>query len=139
MELTRRQVDYLIAIYELGGVEKPVPPSKVALKLGVNKVTAVLIMKKLAKKKYVKYFKWKGAQLTKLGVLLAEKIIWRHRVLETLLFKYLALELEEACKCAKDIEYTTPDYLVAKICEKLGHPTTCPHGKPIPHPVCSKN
>ena len=63
-------------------------------------------------------------------------VIRRHRLAERLLMDVLAaggdhIE-EEACR----FEHILLDGLDERICVLLGHPATCPHGKPIPRGAC---
>ena len=77
--------------------------------------------------------------LTPRGRSRAGSIIRRHRLAERLFTDSLAMDSEteieqQACK----FEHILSPGATDKICTFLGHPTTCPHGAPIPPgPCCS--
>jgi len=67
----------------------------------------------------------------------AEDVIRRHRLAERLFIETLhvsdELEVEEqACK----FEHILSSEVTDRICTFLNHPTTCPHGSPIPRGAC---
>jgi putative ABC transport system ATP-binding protein len=76
-------------------------------------------------------------ELTERGRKKAADIIRRHRLAERLFTDSLALDSEteieqQACK----FEHILSPEATDKICRFLGHPSTCPHGAPIPPGVC---
>lgn len=78
-------------------------------------------------------------ELTAEGRKQAEIAIRRHRLAERLLndvlaTKHSALE-ENACK----FEHLLHEGIDDSICILLGHPTVCPHGKPIPPGECCRS
>jgi DtxR family Mn-dependent transcriptional regulator len=76
--------------------------------------------------------------LTKEGRLRAEKAVRRHRLAERLLHDVIDLHDENmdhaACEFEHSLHHGVDDY----ICALLGHPRTCPHGRPIPPGKCCK-
>ncbi len=77
-------------------------------------------------------------QLTEKGSNLARGLIRRHRLAERLFTDVfdLSKELidEDACK----MEHILSEELTDSVCTFLGHPPTCPHGKPIPRGECCR-
>jgi putative ABC transport system ATP-binding protein len=76
-------------------------------------------------------------ELTERGHKRAADIIRRHRLAERLFTDSLAMDSEteieqQACK----FEHILSPGATDKICTFLGHPTTCPHGAPIPPGAC---
>jgi putative ABC transport system ATP-binding protein len=76
-------------------------------------------------------------ELTPRGRERAGSIIRRHRLAERLFTDSLAMDSEteieeQACK----FEHILSPEATDKICAFLGHPTTCPHGAPIPPGAC---
>ncbi len=74
--------------------------------------------------------------LTTRGLEAAAGIVRRHRLAECLLsevldmeYKYLA---EEACR----YDHILSPRVAEAICTLLGHPSLCPHGRPIPQGEC---
>lgn len=76
--------------------------------------------------------------LTERGRHLAKGLIRRHRLAERLFTDVFDLSKdmvdEDACK----MEHILSEALTDSVCTFLGHPTTCPHGKPIPRGECCK-
>lgn len=76
--------------------------------------------------------------LTPTGAGLARGLIRRHRLAERLFTDVFDLSKdiihEDACK----MEHVLSEELTDSVCTFLGHPPTCPHGKPIPQGDCCK-
>lgn len=75
---------------------------------------------------------------TEKGRLLARGLIRRHRLAERLFMDVFEMkdELVEADACR--MEHILSEELTDSVCTFLGHPPTCPHGKPIPKGECCK-
>lgn len=106
--------------------------SELAMMAGVKMPTAVEVIKKLEEIGLVYRKPWGPINLTDKGLEEAKKIVYRHRIIETFLSKYLGLDCDEACYEASLIE-DVDDKVVYAMCSKLGHPCQCVHGKKIPH------
>ncbi len=74
-------------------------------------------------------------KLTEQGEKEARPIIRAHRLAERLISDVLGKEYEEG---AGEFEHTINLELVDGICTLLGHPTECPHGRPIPEGDCCR-
>ncbi|MBI2066954.1 MAG: FeoA domain-containing protein [Deltaproteobacteria bacterium] len=77
-------------------------------------------------------------ELTSAGEQEAEKIIRRHRLTERLfsdLFE-TSEEVWEKDACELEHESVLSEEAISAICAFLGHPPTCPHGRPIPRGRC---
>lgn len=74
--------------------------------------------------------------LTERGQALARAILRRHRLAERLLSDILELPEEEFERSACRFEHHISESVAERICTLLGHPTTCPHGRPIPPGDC---
>ncbi len=76
--------------------------------------------------------------LTPKGAELGRGLIRRHRLAERLFSDVFDLSKdiihEDACK----MEHVLSEELTDSVCTFLGHPPTCPHGKPIPQGDCCK-
>ena len=70
--------------------------------------------------------------LTAKGRKLAATMVRRHRLAERMVVDLLGLKLEEAHVEAHRLEHAISPALEEKIRERLGDPTTCPFGHPIP-------
>ncbi|MBW7990929.1 MAG: transcriptional regulator [Planctomycetes bacterium] len=75
-------------------------------------------------------------KLTEAGKEVGKSVVRRHRLAERLLQDVLAVGPshieEDACR----FEHVLQDEVDQKVCILLGHPTHCPHGKPIPQGQC---
>jgi len=68
----------------------------------------------------------------------ARRIIRRKRLAEKLLAEVLAVESGEIRSSACRFEHILSPEVTNSVCSFLGHPPTCPHGKPIPQGECCK-
>lgn len=76
--------------------------------------------------------------LTEAGERRARDVVRRHRLTERLFHDLLAAAEETAEAQACEFEHILSPEATASVCTLLGHPPTCPHGKPIPPgPCCS--
>lgn len=66
----------------------------------------------------------------------AREIIRRHRLTEMLLTEILDMEESQAESDACRFEHILSPEATESVCTLLGHPPTCPHGKPIPRGEC---
>ncbi|MGC3998452.1 MAG: metal-dependent transcriptional regulator [Anaeromyxobacter sp.] len=75
-------------------------------------------------------------ELTEEGERRARDVVRRHRLTERLFRDLLALgeQTMEAQACA--FEHILSPEATDSVCTLLGHPPTCPHGKPIPPGAC---
>jgi DtxR family Mn-dependent transcriptional regulator len=74
----------------------------------------------------------KHVVLTTRGRRFAESILRRHRLAERLVVDLLGMELHRAHIEAHLLEHAMSPELEEKIAARLGEPTTCPFGHPIP-------
>ena len=66
----------------------------------------------------------------------AELTVRRHRLAERLIMDVLDLKGAPGNELACEFEHLFHHGVDTKICALLNHPTTCPHGKPIPPGKC---
>jgi len=78
--------------------------------------------------------------LTPEGRALAELQVRRHRLGETLFTTVLEIKDDGAVnRTACVLEHVLGDGMTDSICAFLGHPKSCPHGKPIPPGPCCRS
>ena len=123
--------DYLVTIYKLEETFGYARTTLIAKELGVKPATVSKILSKLEAEGYVVREKYKGARLTARGRAVAERIVWKHRVIERFLHDYVGLDPVKAHHYAHMMEHL-PDEIVERIYERLGRPGSCPLGNPIP-------
>jgi DtxR family Mn-dependent transcriptional regulator len=107
-------------------------PGSIAKALQITNAAATDMARKLAKKDLITYEKYKALKLTESGEKMALGIIRKHRLWETFLFEVFGLGMHEIHREAELLEHLTSDFLAEKISHFLGHPTSDPHGDPIP-------
>ena len=73
-----------------------------------------------------------GIRLTPAGLVLAERVVRRHRLAERFLTDVLELSWAEAHHEAGKWEHVMSTNVEQAMDRLLGSPTTCPHGNPIP-------
>jgi DtxR family Mn-dependent transcriptional regulator len=79
-----------------------------------------------------------AVKLTERGRLLSRGLIRRHRLAERLFTDVFELRGDQVENDACKIEHILSEELTESVCTFLGHPPTCPHGKPIPKGECCK-
>lgn len=65
-----------------------------------------------------------------------KKTIRRHRLAERLMMDVFNIKGEAGDEKACEFEHLLNEGVDTKLCTMLNHPTTCPHGKPIPPGEC---
>lgn len=126
--------NYVKAIYQLAqrGEESAVATGQIAASLGVLPGTVTSMLKTLDDSKLATYTPYEGVRLTTAGRALALRVLRRHRLIEQFLSQTLELSWDEVHEEAEHMEHAVSDWLVDRIDAYLGHPTTDPHGDPIP-------
>ena len=76
--------------------------------------------------------------LTPSGLGEAERAVRRHRLAERLLHDVIAIHDRQVDQAACEFEHSLHHGIDEHICTLLGHPTTCPHGRPIPPGRCCR-
>ncbi len=77
-------------------------------------------------------------RLTAEGEEIARGIVRRHRLAERLFADVFEMKEEFIHEDACKMEHILSEELTDSVCTFLGHPPTCPHGKPIPRGECCK-
>src|ERR1700754_4535357 len=126
--------NYAKAIYQLaqatdGGA---VATGQISAALGVLPGTVSSMLKTLDESNLATYKPYEGVRLTPSGEALALRVLRRHRLIEQFLSQTLELSWDEVHEEAEHMEHAVSDALVDRIDAFLGHPTTDPHGDPIP-------
>ncbi len=89
------------------------------------------MMRRLRDDGYVT-FEGRSMRLTASGQAVAESVVRRHRLAERLLTDVIGLPWQRSHLEAGRWEHVISDEVEERLIELLGHPTTCPHGNPIP-------
>ena len=99
--------------------------------LDLSKNTVALTLQKLNKEKYVQMERYGKVKLAVRGVKVAKKMNFKHRVIETFLFKKLKMGKYEIHAEACEIEHSMSDNAVSRLYDFIGKPKNDPHGKKI--------
>ena len=133
METTTPAIqDYLGAIYDLAGSEKPVIGARLARYMHLSAPSITEALRRMQKDGYVRLDGKKEIRLTTKGLGIAETMARRHRLLERWLTDVLGLDWARAHDEAHRLEHALSPVVEEKLAEMLGMPSTCPHGNPIP-------
>ena len=131
-ETTPAIQDYLAAIYDLAGTDKPVIGARLARHMHVSAPSITEAIRRMQKDGYVRVGTRKEVRLTTKGLGIAETMARRHRLIERWLTDELGLDWSRAHDEAHRLEHSLSPVVEERLAEKLGMPSTCPHGNPIP-------
>lgn len=134
LAVSQAEQDYLKAIYHLAqdGEREKIGTSALADWLGVSCASVTHMIKKLADRELVTHNPYRGVQLTPTGEKVALEVLRHHRLIETYLSEQLGVPWEQVHAEADRLEHAISEDLEARLDAALGHPTTDPHGAPIP-------
>jgi DtxR family transcriptional regulator, Mn-dependent transcriptional regulator len=130
--LTRSVEDYLKAIYRLSPEGRPASTSEIAHLLELSAPSVSGMVKRLSELGLLEHVPYKGVQLTAEGRLAALRMVRRHRLIEAYLVQFLGYSWDTVHEEAERLEHAVTDKLVERMAGALGHPSTDPHGDPIP-------
>ncbi len=125
---------YLGEIYRLGQGQGWVSTTALAEELGVSGPASVRMVRRMHKVGLVDHLPYKGIMLTPYGKKVALLNIRRHRLVERFLVDVLQFGWHEVHDEADNLQKGTSQIIEDRMDELMGHPTTCPHGDPIPTP-----
>ncbi|MFP4321656.1 MAG: metal-dependent transcriptional regulator [Anaerolineales bacterium] len=125
--------DFLKTVYKLQrGSSARVRTSAIAEALAITAPSAVDLINRCKEANLIDYVSHKGIRLTPAGEKIALEVLRHHRLLELYLVEALGYTWDEVHDEADRLEHHISEVLEARISEFLGHPTTDPHGDPIP-------
>jgi DtxR family transcriptional regulator, Mn-dependent transcriptional regulator len=129
---TRSQQDYLKALYQLHGDQRPVPTRNLAQRLGISSPSVSEMVTRLTSQGLVEHDRYRGQQLTAEGRRVALELVRHHRLLEMFLVKVLGYHWDEVHDEAERLEHVISERMEQRIFDLLGRPELDPHGHPIP-------
>ena len=125
--------EYLEAIHSLAEEGVPVIQARLAERLGHSAQTVSQMVHRLSDDGYLEREPpGRALVLTAQGRRRAESVVRKHRLAERFLVEIVGLPWHRAHLEAGRWEHVISDEVEARFDEILGHPTTCPHGNPIP-------
>jgi DtxR family Mn-dependent transcriptional regulator len=123
--------EYLEAIHELEEEGTQVIQARLAERVGHSAPAVSETIRRLKADGYVTV-EDRAVHLTGKGRTRAESVVRKHRLAELLLTEIIGLPWHKAHLEACRWEHVISDEVEDRLVELLGHPTTCPHGNPIP-------
>ena len=126
------QGEYLIRVYTTLREGSRIIGSRLAERLGVSASAVTQAFQRMERQGLAVIDQDSGLQLTAEGRSIAESIIRRHYLIERLLVDTLGFDWADADDEAERLEHTLSPKLEDYLYERLGGPTTCPHGNPFP-------
>jgi DtxR family Mn-dependent transcriptional regulator len=135
---TEQADEYLELLYKLTKNGEPARTTRIAKDLDLAPASVTEMLQRLAKRGYVKYEPYKGATLTKKGLVEGKRLARRHRLLERFLHDVLKIGKDKVHDEACRLEHAISPETEEAICRHLKHPAECPDdGSPIP--PCEKD
>ena len=124
--------EYLETIYNMTMEGEAVIGARLAEKFRVAAPTVTQTLQRLTRDGYITMDARRHVALTPRGVELAEAVLRRHRLTERFLVDVLGMPWHEVHEEACRLEHRISGAVEARVAATLDHPTTCPHGNPIP-------
>ncbi len=133
-KLSKNEEDYLKALFYLTVEEEQekAGTNQLAECLDVSPASVSGMVKKLKAKKLVSNEKYGKLELTKEGITIAVKLIRKHRLWETFLYKHMNFSWDEVHDVAEQLEHIHSEKLILELDRFLGNPKVDPHGDVIP-------
>jgi DtxR family Mn-dependent transcriptional regulator len=99
----------------------------------VSEPTVTATVKRLARLGLLEHIPYRGVRLAPDGEKIALEVIRHHRLLELYLVQALGLSWDQVHEEADRLEHTISELVEDRMDEVLGHPSSDPHGHPIPN------
>ena len=132
--LSKATGDVLKAIFALETSTRVALPSDIAVRTGTSRAFVTKMLKDMTVRGLVRYAPYQGVRLTAEGAKNATELARHHRLLERFLTDVLGFTPGGAHTEAERLEHVISEEFEARLADFLNHPTTCPHGAPIPNP-----
>jgi DtxR family Mn-dependent transcriptional regulator len=123
--------EYCECIFELQEDDVDVIQARIAERLRVSRPAVSEMIRRLEAEALVS-IDGGHISLSPQGVILAQRVVRRHRLAERFLTDMLGLSWADAHHEAGKWEHVMSEAVEAAMDRVLGSPTTCPHGNPIP-------
>ncbi len=124
--------DYIKAIYKAHAENGNVATQDLADRLRVSAPAVSKMLRRLTELGMISHTPYQGVKLTRAGEKMALEIIRHHRLIELYLVQAMGFSWDSVHEEAERLEHHISEEFEDRIDQLLGHPTTCPHGDPIP-------
>lgn len=125
--------DYIRAIYILQEDFHKTGVTEIADRLHLSKSTVSERLKSLATDGFVNADPYSDVSLTKKGIIVGEKLTFKHRVIEVFLNSVLKVPKSKVHVEAERLEHAFSDDVIKRLSKFLDNPATDPHGSEIPN------
>ena len=132
MKTTKEKEHYIKEIYKLIEDNKKVSVSSLSSTLGVSKSSVSNMLKKLVKMGLVNTAPYQPIILTQKGKTLSEKIVAKHRLIESFLVEIMEFKPSQVHIIAEEIEHINSPAFFRKVKDMLKDKNIDPHGSSIP-------
>lgn len=132
MEASEVVESFCETIYNMAMEGDVVIGARLAEKFRVAPPTVTETLKRMVRDGLVEMDSRRQITLTPRGVELAESVLRRHRLTERFLVDMLGMQWHEVHEEACRLEHRISGAVEERVVAALDHPTTCPHGNPIP-------
>jgi DtxR family Mn-dependent transcriptional regulator len=127
LSITSTKEDYVRAIYILQKTNKVTGVTHIAERLNLSKSTVSERVKELATAEH-----YGQVTLTVHGLDIAQKLTYKHRIIEVFLHKTLKMPKDKIHEEAELLEHAFSDDVIKRLAKFLDYPTSDPHGSAIP-------
>jgi len=124
--------DYMRGIYHLMEDSPDVKSVDLADYLNITKPSVSEMLQHLNSEGLVEYRKYSKLKFTSKGRIIAQKLTFKHRIIESFLKNMLRINSDGIHEEAHRLEHAFSDEAIEKLRRLLGNPKEDPHGKPIP-------
>lgn len=131
MEISVSKEDYIKAIAEAETEGEIVISATLVRWMKVTPAAVTMALKRLRRDGYVDVKKDGRLVLSDEGKQVAERIRFRHHLIERMLVEMFGMEWFKVHDEAERLEHAVSDDFVAKLVERLGPDGRCPHGNDI--------
>jgi|TARA_A200000113_G_C8816685_1_gene339078 DtxR family Mn-dependent transcriptional regulator len=132
LKTTKEKEHYIKEIYKLLEDNKKVSVSSLSTTLGVSKSSVSNMLKKLVKMGLVNTAPYQPIILTQKGKTLSEKIVAKHRLIESFLVEIMEFKPSQVHIIAEEIEHINSPAFFRKVKDMLKDKNIDPHGSSIP-------
>jgi DtxR family Mn-dependent transcriptional regulator len=131
MDTTTSKEDYLKAIAEAEGEGEPVIAATLVRWMRVTPAAVTMALRRLRRDGLVQVTGEGYVRLTADGRRIADRIRFRHHLIERMLTEVFGMEWYKVHDEAERLEHAVSPDFEAKLIEKLGAAGVCPHGNDI--------
>jgi DtxR family transcriptional regulator, Mn-dependent transcriptional regulator len=130
-QVTDAEEEYLQAIFWLQEAGLPMTAANVARAMQLSAPTVHEMVGRLERDGYIRRDASKRLEFTEEGLVHAEGIVRRHRLIERFLTDVLGIPWDEVHEEAERLEHAMSPVLEERMLAAIGDAKTCPHGHPI--------